>query len=664
MPTTQSNILHIRLIGHTVAMTATSKNILPAGARRTRALLAVLALSNRKPVTRQRLTELLWSKRPTDLARASLRQEIRRLLDLLQPSGPEIIECGRHTLMLKPGCASVDIEEIYAGNISMLDNSAEPEEMLFADLYGIDPAFDLWLHTHRERFSRHFQHLMKSAQTAENDPICISIPTSSSHQHNSASGDVASPSLFPPTWASLKPFHDHNLPHLTGFPSQKNGVSILEPSYSCEASEIRPSSQNTENESVSSSLYKDGPLILAFMPLETKDPSLTALADELGSQLHALFVGSDAFRLVVTRSSHEELNTTTDWIETLRQKNVDFLWTGSLHPDANSTQEHMALLLRLIDVQNEGEIIWIIRTSLPMGTRQNPALADSLLSQAALSAQWTIILRHARSTLKVSIQTLTPNQMAARALVILLQAHPHALQEAETLLKFAEWLGPNQPLVAIARTILEITRTDAFLSNDYETGITRTLIAAQHVAVLSQHNLSRNFLLAFVYSHIPGYAETADALLSTFQITDESPFQAWLAPYRILQARLALLNEREKMARALLKHYCVSGNGHPLSLAMDPCVILYLFLADMPKEASRIGRMFTAFYPQLPSALVYHLVALTTEGNTPERSDILARLLALDPTFTTRRVLASHPYLPIKAHAKLAAALRLTGLPE
>ena len=79
-------VVRLRLIGQMEAWTLTSENVLPAG-RKTRALLAVIALSSPRAALRGRLAELLWSRRPEEQARASLRQEIHRLLETLSPAG-------------------------------------------------------------------------------------------------------------------------------------------------------------------------------------------------------------------------------------------------------------------------------------------------------------------------------------------------------------------------------------------------------------------------------------------------------------------------------------------------------------------------------------------------------------------------------------------------
>src|ERR1700761_7991009 len=95
-------VVRLRLIGQMGAWTIRSESVLPAG-RKTRALLACIAMAAPRPVLRGRLAEQLWSRRPEEQARASLRQEIHRLLDALSPAGTEILVVTRDHLTLRPG---------------------------------------------------------------------------------------------------------------------------------------------------------------------------------------------------------------------------------------------------------------------------------------------------------------------------------------------------------------------------------------------------------------------------------------------------------------------------------------------------------------------------------------------------------------------------------
>src|SRR5258707_11660016 len=104
-------VVRLRLIGQMEAWTVASENVLPAG-RKTRALLAAIALSGPRPALRGRLAELLWSRRPEEQARASLRQEIQLLLRALAPAKTEILHVTRDQLSLVPDAIWVDVDEI------------------------------------------------------------------------------------------------------------------------------------------------------------------------------------------------------------------------------------------------------------------------------------------------------------------------------------------------------------------------------------------------------------------------------------------------------------------------------------------------------------------------------------------------------------------------
>src|SRR5258708_5699962 len=107
-------VVRLRLIGQMEAWTVTSENVLPAG-RKTRALLAAVALSAPRPALRGRLAELLWSRRPEEQARASLRQGIPRPLEGLAPPTTENPGVTRDPLSLKSRVGWGDVEGMMRG---------------------------------------------------------------------------------------------------------------------------------------------------------------------------------------------------------------------------------------------------------------------------------------------------------------------------------------------------------------------------------------------------------------------------------------------------------------------------------------------------------------------------------------------------------------------
>jgi DNA-binding SARP family transcriptional activator len=164
--------IRLRLTGQMEAWTIANENILPAG-RKTRALLAAIALSAPRPASRARLAELLWSRRPDDQARASLRQEIQLLLRALAPAKTEILRVTREHLSLAPGATWVDVAEIMRATTSKPAALSLLDGELLEDLDGIDPAFDMWLTAERERLRDRARGMAETLLREQSEPLAV-----------------------------------------------------------------------------------------------------------------------------------------------------------------------------------------------------------------------------------------------------------------------------------------------------------------------------------------------------------------------------------------------------------------------------------------------------------------------------------------------------------
>jgi DNA-binding SARP family transcriptional activator len=83
------------------------QNFLPR-TRKTRALMAVLAMASPKPVLRVQLAGLLWSRREIEQARASLRQSVHELQDTLGAFWSHLFVTDRHHLSLRGAELEID----------------------------------------------------------------------------------------------------------------------------------------------------------------------------------------------------------------------------------------------------------------------------------------------------------------------------------------------------------------------------------------------------------------------------------------------------------------------------------------------------------------------------------------------------------------------------
>jgi TolB-like protein/DNA-binding SARP family transcriptional activator/Flp pilus assembly protein TadD len=116
-------------------------------ARKTRALVAILALSAPEPLPRSHLTALLWSTRGHEQARASLRQALHELQEMRLP----LLSANRNQVRLRDQGLWVDALEITRASVAKPALLDLWRGALLDDLRGVDPGFESWLETERAR---------------------------------------------------------------------------------------------------------------------------------------------------------------------------------------------------------------------------------------------------------------------------------------------------------------------------------------------------------------------------------------------------------------------------------------------------------------------------------------------------------------------------------
>jgi DNA-binding SARP family transcriptional activator len=121
--------------------------------RKTRGLLAVVALAEGQPVGRERLAGLLWAERAEEQARASLRQALRELRRSLPE--PELLRIARDRVALGVGRIEVDALQLAARSAAP-SREVGPGELptgeLLEGLDGLGGPFDAWLAAQRARW--------------------------------------------------------------------------------------------------------------------------------------------------------------------------------------------------------------------------------------------------------------------------------------------------------------------------------------------------------------------------------------------------------------------------------------------------------------------------------------------------------------------------------
>jgi DNA-binding SARP family transcriptional activator len=118
--------------------------------RKAKAVLGYLLLSESGEESRERLVGLLWSESEEEKARASLRQVLHELREVLEGAGFAGFRADKLTLALPPAVTETDVrslcQAVAAGETPplLLDTPDLPETLL-QGLDDLDPAFRVWL---------------------------------------------------------------------------------------------------------------------------------------------------------------------------------------------------------------------------------------------------------------------------------------------------------------------------------------------------------------------------------------------------------------------------------------------------------------------------------------------------------------------------------------
>jgi DNA-binding SARP family transcriptional activator len=133
-------------------------------------LFGMLAILQPRALSRSRAAETLWSRRPSDQARASLRQELHRLLDGFGPLAAHVLSIGRDQMQLNPDTCWVDIIALQQASLENPQPLELLDGVLLDGLTGIDPSLDSWIIAERERLNDWARTLADRILQAQGEP--------------------------------------------------------------------------------------------------------------------------------------------------------------------------------------------------------------------------------------------------------------------------------------------------------------------------------------------------------------------------------------------------------------------------------------------------------------------------------------------------------------
>ena len=663
-PAADTVAVRLRLIGQMEAWTITSESVLPPG-RKTRALLAIVALSQPRPVLRSRLAELLWSRRPEEQARASLRQEIHRLLEVLSPAGQDVLSINRDSLALRPGVVWVDVEEVlratttHPGSLSLLDSE------LLEELDGVDPAFDVWLYAERERLRDRARHVAESLLGEARVPETL-IPVAQqllsidrahegawralmrAHAERGERGmaiqsydrcravlaDLMDAVPSPETQALLAEIRSGKAVRPT---AQNGGGPLPEPRFEPRPSTIRGGA-------------KLGVLPLSLVGTDDTEAHLAlGLAEEITS-------GLARFRwlfLVSSSSIAQFVNEKRDDAALRRTLGLDYVLDGSVQ----RVGKRLRITIRLVDLQDGSQIVWARRFDRQVDDLLT--LQDEVAAEVVAQIDPEILLIESRRAAHRPPQHATAYDLVLRAIPSMTRLERTSFMQAGDLLRQAIALEPEYASAHARYAFWLYFLVANDWSDDPSAAEAEASFHADRAITLDPQD-ARGFTIAgHVRATMHRRLRDAAALHDRALALNPNLGMAWaLSAFTFIG-----LGEWDEAERRLNRYKQLSP--------MDPGAFHYdigfCVLALMRRDyegAVAVGRSVCELNPSFSASCKPYLAALGHLGQVQEAAVVRRRLLAIDPAFTVTRFLQASLFEREEDKQHFADGLRQAGLAE
>jgi DNA-binding SARP family transcriptional activator/TolB-like protein len=658
--------VRLRLIGQMEAWTVNSESVLPPG-RKTRALLAIVVLSAPRPVLRSRLAELLWSRRPEEQARASLRQEIHRLLEVLAPAGTEILIINRDSLVLRPGVVWVDVDEVLRATTASPGALALLDSELLEELDGVDPAFDIWLHGERERLRDRARSVAEALLNEQIAPETL-IPV--------AQQLLAIDRAHEGAWRALMRAHAERGERGMAIQSYDRCRAVLSdmldaaPSPETQAllAEIRsgkavrapvptppPVSPISEPKPEARPPMARTGARIGVLPLSLvgTDPAHNHLAMGLAEEITSAL---SRFRLLSIVSTSSLVQTVADGRDDTVLRNalgLDYLIDGTVQ----RAGDRIRIAPRLIDLRDGNQVVWTRRFDRTLDDLLS--LQDEVASETVAQIDPEVLRLESRRAAQVPIGDAGSWDLLLRALPGMSRSdRPQFMESGASLRRAIE----RQPDLAPAHSWLAYWFS--FL-DEYGWSEDRAAIAeqaarhAERGITLDPQN-ARSFTVAgHVRAALEHRLPEAISLHERALALNPNLAMAWA-----LSGFAHLYTGRLDEAELRLARYRQLSPGDPFAFQYDVGFSLLAFLRGDHEKAAEYGRAVNELNPDYAPGCKIYLAALGQLGKDVEATMMRKRLLAFEPNFGIERFIAASPFEDRRVTELLADGLRRAGIKE
>jgi DNA-binding SARP family transcriptional activator len=677
--------LRLCLMGQMAGSIGGNDVVLPR-TRKTRALVSILVLAAPRPVLRSQITALLWSTREREQARASLRQCVHEVQAFLAQLGLAELQTGRQHLQIE--CDHIWVDVLALGRAT----SAQPELLgllqgrLLEDLHGLDPAFDLWLSDQERRLREGATALAAQVLDQKTEPGAVILaarrlvgiaPTHEAGWRRLIQAYLQSNER-PAAQEAFDQYARALLDH-TGLQPSDSTQALLGTLIS-ETASHRTSPAPDDNHAAAADVLpprRSGAWlgVAVFRATDPLDEAMISvgLAEEITSALarfrwiNLIAPGS------IAALRHEPTGQTERW----RRLGLDFLLDGTVQRSQGGPQGgRIRVTVRLLDMrsgQGGGEVVWSQR--FERAAEDLFSLQDDIAAETAAQVDPQLILHESRRLAELAdapasdraTDRATDRTRDASAYALLLRAipaiyrlvRPGYLEAGELLARAAE-RAPDMASIFSWWACWHAFLVGQGWAEDPEVAMQRAGTLAERAVSLDPGCARALAIAAYVRSFVlhKDITETIALHERSLALNPNLPF-AW--------AVSALSHAYAGEHRTAVAHAQQARRLSPFDphgfFFDNTLMVPSLMLGDFETVAVA-GQRALALNPSMSSTCKGLLSALGHLGRVAEASDVKARLLRLEPSFTLTQAATRSALRKPCDLAIYMEGLRKAGLPE
>ena len=647
--------LRLRLVGQMQISSGAGERIAFLG-RRTRVLLAILALSD-YPVPRHRLARMLWSQRGEDQRRASLRQEIHRLLEALEPVAPGLIQVNRDQMTIRHERIWVDAAEALAATVQNPEPLAGLSGILLEEFDRIDPSLDEWLATEREKLRIHASTVLEGRLAMQNTAEGTLAVTRQLLQFETAHESA---------WrARIQAYADlgdrtraiEAYGHCQAALTQKLGAVPCEETQRLVAS-IRKNSDIRQQGRLSAqpTIVLPAPparagLRIGVLPFQLSgmEPEQAFLSMTLADEITTALSSFPGIGLIAPST----LASCAAASPTVRQHcGVDFLVEGGLYPSFESVR----ITLRLTDLR-ENRLIWSKRFEAP--PTDLPGLHDDVVGQMAAQLDREIQVHETRRASLMPIEQSSACDLVLRAWPITFRFYTPEFEEAEALLRRAIAQEPDYaaPYSRLAYHLLFAVGQG--WAPDRQIAIDEATRLSERAVSLAPTGARALTVAGHIRAYLHRRPREAMELHERALSMNPNLALAW----GLSALACIYLGEFDEAARRLKRSQYLAPNDASAFLFDSGLAVIEVARRNFA-AAVDAGRRSTELNPRFIPGLRHYLVALGHAGLKHEAALIRERLRVLQPDLKVQSAMQASPYENAEQREHFGEGLRLAGISE